>query len=51
MESWISLSWKARNEIGKNEVGTFEPKLENFSLLDTALKNFQTLIGTFELKW
>ena len=23
-------SWKVRNEIGKNEVGKFEPKLENF---------------------
>ena len=24
------LSWKLRNEIGKNEVEKFEPKLENF---------------------
>ena len=24
------LSWKVQNEAGKNEVGKFEPKLENF---------------------
>jgi len=31
MGSWKKTrSWKVRNEIGKNEVGKFQPKLENF---------------------
>ena len=32
------VSWKVRNEIGKNEVRKSEPKLEFFA---TALKTFQ----------
>ena len=35
------LGWKVRNEIGKNEVGKLEPKLDKFLLLNTALKTFQ----------
>ena len=33
-------SWKVRNVTGKNQVGKFESKLENFLLLNTALKIF-----------
>ena len=29
MRNWKLLSWKVRNEIGKNEVEKFEPKLGN----------------------
>ena len=39
--SWKLFKWKFRNEIGKNEVGKFEPKLENFLLVYTGLKTFQ----------
>ena len=37
-KTWSS---KVRNEIRKNEVSKFEPKLENFRLLNTALETFQ----------
>ena len=32
-------SWKVRDEIEKNEVGKFEPKLEKFWLFNTALNS------------
>ena len=47
---WKFLSYKIRNErngkngIGKNYVGKFEPKLDKFLFINTALK-------TFQLKW
>ena len=40
-KSWKLLCWKVLNEIEKNEVGKFGPKLEKFLLLSTALKTFQ----------
>ena len=37
-----TISWKVHNEIGKNEVGKFEPKLDFFDylILDWKLSNF-----------
>ena len=47
--TWKFLSSKVRNEIGKNEIGKFEPKMEKFVLLDTALKTFQHRSVLFNL--
>ena len=45
--SWKFLSEKVRDEIGKNEVGKFEPKLEKFL---TALSNYMHPLGTYMQK-
>ena len=46
--NWKLLSWKVRIEIGKNEVGKFEPK---FLITLYCIEKFPTTIRTFQLKW
>ena len=45
--SWKVLSWKVQNEIGKIEVGKFEPKLESTTEIGSCKVTY--VVGKFKL--